>query len=157
MSHENLILLHPCIRARFVDHALVRYYTDWLPELMIGRRLGMNLKCVQPIEWPRESQRLDQLLAWMRLRRAVDTDGKRQAEELIRLVHSAACPAIRVVRLEDLKDITDEDLVKFCELVDLKGKQRHWLLSRIRMRKPAHAKDVFQAIDDYLSDARSIT
>ena len=157
LSHENLILLHPCIRARFVDQTLVRYYTEWLPQLIAGRRLGLNLKCVQPIEWPRESRRFDQLLSWMRVRPSIDTDGKLQAEQLIHLVRRAAGPAMRVVRLEDLKDITDEDLDKFCELVDLNGEQRHWLLTRIRMRKPAHAKDVFQAIDDYLPDARSIT
>jgi hypothetical protein len=93
----------------------------------------------------------------MRLRPAVDRDGKLQAEELIRLVRGAAGPALRVVRLHDLEDITDEDLVRFCELVDLNGKQQQWFLSRIRMRKPTHAKDVFQAIDDYLPDARSIT
>ena len=157
LTHENLILLHPCIRARFVDQTLVRYYTDWLPELLSGRRPGMNVKCVQPIEWPTESRPLEQLFTWMRLRRAVDTDGKPQAEELIRMVRRAAGPALRVVRLEDLQDITDEDLVRFCELVDLSGKQRQWFLSRIRMRNPARARDVFQAIDDYLPDARSIT
>lgn len=157
LTHENLILLHPCIRARFVDQTLVRYYTDWLPELLSGRRPGMNLKVVQPIEWPAESRPLGQLLTWMRLRRAADTDGKLQAEELIRMVRRAAGPALRVVRLDDLQDITDEDLVRFCELVDLSGKQRQWFLSRIRMRNPARARDVFQAIDDYLPDARSIT
>jgi hypothetical protein len=157
LTHENLILLHPCIRARFVDETLVRYYTVWLPQLMLGRRPGMNLKCVQPIEWPPESRRLKQLLRWMRLQPTIDTDGKPQAEELIRLVRIGADPTLRVVRLDDLKDITDEDLVRFCDLVDIKGNQRHWFLSRIRMRNPARAKDVFQAIDDYLPDARSIT
>jgi serine/threonine protein kinase len=157
LLHENLILLHPCIRARFVDQTLVRYYTEWLPELVSGRRPSMHLKCVQPIEWPPESRTLEQLLTWMRLRPASDRDGKLQAEELIRLVRGGADPALRVVRLHDLEDITDEDLVRFCELVDLNGKQQEWFLSRIRMRKPARAKDVFQAIDDYLPDARSIT
>jgi hypothetical protein len=157
LLHENLILLHPCIRARFVDQTLVRYYTEWLPELVSGRRPSMHLKCVQPIEWPPESRTLEQLLTWMRLRPESDRDGKLQAEELIRLVRGGADPALRVVRLHDLEDITDEDLVRFCELVDLNGKQQEWFLSRIRMRKPARAKDVFQAIDDYLPDARSIT
>jgi predicted Ser/Thr protein kinase len=156
LAHKNLVLLHPCIRARFVDEALVRYYTEWLPQLVSDRRSGMNLKCVQPVEWPPESRPVGQLLTWFRLRRATELEGRPDAERLISLVSRSADPALRVVRLEDLQDITDRDLTTFADLVGLTEKQRTWFLSRIHSRNPTQAKDVFQAIDDYLPDARSI-
>jgi hypothetical protein len=28
----NVVLLHPCLRSRFVDEGLIRYYTEWMPE-----------------------------------------------------------------------------------------------------------------------------
>jgi hypothetical protein len=156
LAFRNLVLLHPCVRARFVDEALVRYYTEWLPQLISGCRSGMNLKCVQPIEWPPESRSVGRLLTWFRLRRATDLEGRPDAEKFIRVLSQSADPALRVVRLDDLQDITDRDLVTFSDLVGLTEKQRNWFISRIHSRNPTRAKDVFQAIDDYLPDARSI-
>jgi hypothetical protein len=39
----------------------------------------------------------------------------------------------------------------------LNDAQKTWLLSRITMRGPKTPREVFQAIDDYLPDARSVT
>jgi hypothetical protein len=39
----------------------------------------------------------------------------------------------------------------------LNDQQKTWLLSRITMRSPKTAREVFQAIDDYVPDARSLT
>ena len=52
MSDSNLVLLHPCLRARYVDAALISYYTEWLPALLGEVKPRMSLKSVQPVEWP---------------------------------------------------------------------------------------------------------
>ena len=52
MADANLVLIHPCLRARYVEPALISYYVEWLPELIRQVQPGMSLKCVQPVEWP---------------------------------------------------------------------------------------------------------
>lgn len=155
LAFSNLLLLHPCVRARFVDDTLVRYYTEWLPDT-IGRTHGqMHVKCVQPIEYPRESIG-GSLLSWLRLRGTTAQESKDDAEQLITTLRESAKPALRAVRLRDLADITDDDLREFCEFSGLTETQRTWLLEQIAGRKAETPKDIFQAIDDFLPDARSI-
>jgi hypothetical protein len=72
-------------------------------------------------------------------------------------VRTGARPALPAIRLHDLNDITDDDLREFCEVMKLSDPQKAWLLSRITMRSPKTPREVFQAIDDYLPDARSVT
>jgi hypothetical protein len=156
LAHANLVLLHPCIRARFVDDRLVQYYTEWLPELLDESRPRMNLKCVQPIEWPPEAGLGSQLMTWLRLRGSGDVDAHPQAETLIELVKTKSADSLRAIRLHDLTDITDDDLAEFCDLMKLKDHQKAWFLSHIQARQPKTPIEVFQAIDDYLPDARSL-
>src|SRR5262245_21604602 len=157
LAHANLVLLHPCIRARFVDDRLIQYYTQWLPELLDESRPRMNLKCVQPIEWPPDAGLGTQLMTWLRLRGADEAvDAHPQAETLIELVKGKAADSLRAIRLHDLADITDDDLSEFCDLMKLKDHQKTWFLSHISARQPKTPLEVFQAIDDYLPDARSL-
>jgi hypothetical protein len=156
LAHANLVLLHPCVRARFVDDRLVQYYTEWLPQLIDESRPRMNLKCVQPIEWPPDAGLAAQVMTWLRLRGSDDADMHPQAETLIERVKSQASATLRAVRLHDLTDITDEDLAEFCELMNLHDHQKSWFLSHISARQPKTPLEVFQAIDDYLPDTRSL-
>ncbi len=135
LTHSNLLLLHPCVRARFIDDALVSYHTVWLPELLVECRPRMNLKCIQPIEWPPESGLASQVLTWFRLRASV-SDDKAQAEDLIGQLRSKAPATLRAIRLHDLRDISDDDLNEFCELMNLNQQQTNWFLSRISARNP---------------------
>jgi len=157
LAHANLVLLHPCLRARFVDDQLVKYYTEWLPQLVDECRPRMNLKCVQPVEWPPDSGVAGRLLTWLRLRGSTEEDAHPLAERLIGRIRTAAAPGLRVIRLHDLSDITDDDLTEFCELMNLNEHQKSWLLERIGARSPKTPREIFQAIDDYLPDARSLT
>ena len=157
LTHANMVLLHPCLRARFVDEALISYYTQWLPQLINECRPRMNLKCVQPVEWPPASGIAAQLLIWLRLRGAPLDDSKPQADQFMLRVRTDAAATLRTVRLHDLCDITPDDLNEFCDVVNLNDRQKTWLLSRISARCPKTPKDVFQAIDDYLPDARSVS
>ena len=156
LAHSNLMLLHPCVRARFIDDALVKYYTLWLPELLEEARPRMNVKSVQPIEWPPGAGVATQLLTWFRLR-GTDDEGKPQAEELIGMLRTKAAPRMRAIRLHELTDVNDDDLNEFCDLMNLTDQQRTWFLARISARKPKTPTDVFKAIDDYLPDARSLS
>jgi hypothetical protein len=156
LAFNNLLLLHPCIRARFVDEAVVKYYTEWLPEAIEQAHGDMHVKCVQPVEWPRESSGVGQVLSWLRLRGAPGDAGRGAAEQLMSLVKNAVRPPLRAVKLRELTDVTEDDLVEFCEIAGLTEAQRTWLLAQVASRQATTPKDIFQALDDFLPDARSI-
>jgi hypothetical protein len=157
LAHTNLLLFHPCLRSQFVsDEPLIDYYTKWLPELITESRPRMNVKCVQPIEWPPESGGLGRLVRWLRPA-PDDEDSKPKAEELIQRFLSGAAPILRAIRLQELRDLAPADLEDFCQIVALSLKQKNWLLEHIRSRNARTPKDTFQAIDDFLPYARSIT
>jgi hypothetical protein len=62
---------------------------------------------------------------------------------------------LRAVRLNELHDLSQEDLDDFYQVEALSDSQREWLAARISARHAKSPKDVFRAIDDYLPDARS--
>jgi TIR domain-containing protein len=157
MSDSNLVLLHPCLRARFVDARLVSYYTTWLPRIIDETKPRMKLKCIQPVEWPIEEGAFANMLTWLRVRRAPPEDGRREAEQFIEQVRSSAAGILHANRLQDLRDISEADLNEFCEDERLTASQKAWFLSRIKSRNPTNAQEVFDAIDAFLADARSMT
>jgi hypothetical protein len=157
LARTNIVLIHPCLRARFVDQPLVDYYTLWLPELLDECQAQMNLKCLQPVEWPREAGLTAHLLTWMRLRGQSPDEGRPEAEQLMVRVRTGAKAVLPAIRLHELNDITDADLDEFCDVMKLTDAQKAWLLQRIKMQSPKTPREVFQAIDDYLPDARSVT
>lgn len=155
LAYNNVLLLHPCVRARFADAALVAYYTDWLPEILEGVRTSMCVKCVQPIEFPRESSGRS-LLSWLRLGSSPAPATKADADQLMASLRGSAKPLLRAIRVRDLSDLTQDDLNEFCEFSGLNDAQRTWLLAQIAARDATSPKDIFQALDDFLPDARSI-
>lgn len=155
LAYNNLLLMHPCVRARFVDAALVAYYTDWLPTMLEGVRTGMCVKCVQPIEFPRESAGRS-LLSWLRLGTSPPPETKADADKLMASLKGSAKPLLRAIRLRDLTDLTEDDLNEFCEFSGLNDAQRTWLLTQVAARDATSPKDIFQALDDFLPDARSL-
>jgi hypothetical protein len=157
MSDCNLVLLHPCLRARFVDAKLIQYYTEWLPRMLEQAKPRMKLKCLQPVEWPVEEGALGNVLAWLRLRRATADEGRSEAERFIDRVRTGAAETLHASRLQDLGDITQADLDEFCEDERLTESQKAWFLSRIHSRNPSNAQEIFDAIDAFLADARSMT
>jgi hypothetical protein len=157
LARTNIVLIHPCLRARFVDQPLVDYYTLWLPELLDECQAQMNLKCLQPVEWPREAGLTAHLLTWMRLRGQGPDEGRPEAEQLMIRLRTGAKAVLPAIRLHELNDITDADLDEFCDVMKLTDAQKAWLLQRINMQNPKTPREVFQAIDDYLPDARSVT
>jgi hypothetical protein len=72
-------------------------------------------------------------------------------------MRTGAKPVLPAIRLHELNDITDADLDEFCDVMKLTDAQKAWLLQRIKMQSPKTPREVFQAIDDYLPDARSVT
>jgi hypothetical protein len=155
LAYHNLVLLHPCIRARFVDDALVKYYCEWLPEALEQTSADKHVKCVQPIEFEAESLAVS-LLSWLRLRRR-SPSARSDAERLISRLKTAGRPVLRTMRLRNLSNLTPEDLRDFCDLCDLDEAQRTWLLEQVAGRRASLPADVFKALDDFLPDARSIT
>jgi hypothetical protein len=157
LAHTNLLLLHPCVRSQFVSEPLIDYYTKWLPELITECRPRMNVKCVQPIEWPPESRGFGRLVRWLSRPASDDEESRPKAEELIQRFLTGAAPILRAVRLHELRDLTPDDLDDFCQIVALGNRQKTWLLERIRSRNAHTPKDIFQAIDDFLPYARNLT
>ncbi len=157
LVHENLVLLHPVVRARYVDPELVAYYTTYLPGLLAEAKGAMALKCVQPIEWPVERGGVTRLFAGLGLMSSpVGEEGRSQAEELMRNLVKAQVEVLRVFKLRDLTNVTTPDVVDFCAKMNLREAQAAWLLAQIEARRARMPKEMFQAIDDFLPDARSI-
>jgi hypothetical protein len=155
LSDSNLVLLHHCISARYVDPALVSYYTDWLPALITDVHPRMSLKCVQPVAWTPESGVVESVLTWLRLKPSRGDEGKPQAEALITAIRASA--GLRGIRLQDLGDIPDSDLNEFCKDQGLTESQKAWFLAKVRARHPRNAEDLLASIDAVLPDARSVT
>ena len=156
LADNNLLLLHPCIRARFVDQPLVEYYTAWLPALVERAQGAMHVKCVQPVEWPKGQAGVGQVLSWLGLKGRTAAEGRADAEALMTKIKDGAAQVLRAIRLRELTDVTREDLVEFCEVTGLTEPQRRWLLAQLESRCPDCTRETFQALDDFLPDARSI-
>ena len=155
MSDSNLVLLHFCINARYLQPALISYYTEWLPALMADVKPRMSLKCVQPVAWIPDPGIVGNVLTWLRLKPTVDAEGRPQAEQLMAAIRGSA--GLRGIRLRDLADISDTDLEEFCQIERLSDPQKTWLLAKIKSRAPKNSEDVLESIDAYLPDARSVT
>ncbi len=90
MSDSNVILLHPCIEARFVDPVLVSYYTEWLPALLAEVKPRMSLKCIQPVAWLPHAGGVAGVLTWLRLKSSRTAEAKSDAERLIAALRKTA-------------------------------------------------------------------
>jgi Effector-associated domain 1/inactive STAND len=135
MSQSNVVLAHATLSMRF-QKGIVDYYTQSLPAILRdARMLGGSLKCLkcyQAIEWNE--------LPWtgrmrlMILRGLGSHDGDRGTGELsaLNLMSSieANAPAdvLRVRRVPELLDITEDDLVEFCGLAGLSEDDQRQLL-----------------------------
>jgi TIR domain len=157
MTDSNLVLLHPCLRTQYVDAALISYYTEWLPALLQEVKPRMSLKSVQPVEWPADEGAIAAVLTWARLKPARVDDGKPNAEQFITRIRAGTAPALRAIRLQELSRITDADLEEFCQIETLTATQKTWFLTRIQSRSPRNSEEILEAIDAFLTDARSIT
>jgi hypothetical protein len=157
MSESNLVLLHPCLRARYVDAPLISYYTEWLPALLDEVKPRMSLKSVQPVEWPAGEGTVAAALTWLRLKRPAVDEGRPDAEQFIDRIESATGPGLRAIRLQELSNITQADLDEFCQIEKLTATQKAWFLARIKSRNPRNSEEVLEAIDAFLADARSVT
>jgi hypothetical protein len=154
MSDSNVVLLHRCISARYVDPPLVSYYTTWLPALIDEIKPRMSLKCVQPVAWIPEQGTVARMLTWLRVKPAAADEARPDAERLITAIRESA--GLRGIRLQDLSDITSADLDEFCQTQKLGERQKTWFLRKIRERDPKTSEDLLKSIDDFLPDARSL-
>jgi TIR domain len=157
MTDSNLVLLHPCVRTRFLDAALLSYYIEWLPELLHEVKPRMSLKCVQPVEWPVEGSALASVLSWLRLKPASQEECRPDAEKFIALVQTGTVSSLRSIRLQELAAITDADLQEFSQTEKLTPIQTSWLLGKIKSRSPKNSEEILNAIDAFMTDARSLT
>jgi hypothetical protein len=157
MTDANLVLLHPCLRAQYADGAMASYYTEWLPGLLDDVKPRKSLKVVQPVEWPAPERGFSAVLSWARLKSRAADEGKPDAERFITRIRAGTASLVRTIRLQDLTDITDADLDEFCQLQRLTASQRAWFLKRVDARNRENSEEILEAIDDFLSDARSVT
>jgi hypothetical protein len=130
---------------------LVQYYSEWLPQWLSAARPVMNLKCIQPVEWPEETI-ASRLMRLVPGRAPGDDDGRAEAKKLIRTLLSSSAPVLRALSLKELHNVSDDDLDEFCQVVGLSDTQRRWLIKKIKSRHPRTSQDVFEAIDDYYPD-----
>jgi hypothetical protein len=133
LANKNLVLLHPCVRSGFLDETLIDYYTQWLPAWMSEARARMNLKCVQPVEWPPESKW--SLLTRWTMGQTSEEDDRPAAEQMMRACLESSASMLRAVRLNELHNVSSEDLDDFYQVEALTSGQRDWLVARINARR----------------------
>jgi hypothetical protein len=153
LAVQNLVLLHDCLTVGFDDPNLIKYYCEWIPELLSGPPTRFNLKSVQPIEWPVEST------AWSLLRRLGFDDDRRAASRaaamgFVQALRDKAPAIVPVVDLDELVDLTDEEIQKFLRNSGLTAEQQRRMLEYVHdgPQKPA---GIFQTIDGFWNQVRT--
>jgi hypothetical protein len=158
LADKNIVLLHPCLRDDFgVEdrRPLVRYYTEWLPEVLERVGSGRNLVCVQPIEWPTAplpfriaATLIGHLflaqLDWVRWARR-----EQRAQELMRNVEAAAHRRLSVHELSKLSRIKEEDVEEFCKLVGIPKEERRAFINNV-MRGSRTPVEIMTSISKWL-------
>jgi hypothetical protein len=156
LQHQNLILLHPCVRDRFDDEEIRRYYRETWPALIQAAEPAFRVKCLQPIAW-RAAPPLKRLGArvasalWPGMGRAEWVDegyDEVEATALVEDLTAAGGHVLRICALPPLAEIPDTEVEEFCQRLGLSIEQRRRLLARVRSvsRTP---EDFFQALDEY--------
>lgn len=144
LRSQHLLLLHDCVDVRFEDENLIKYYTEWLPELLEGQAFSGRLKCVQPIEWSESaSGSFIQRLFSGRQPGANDRDG---AWSLITALKSRkATPVIPAIPLPELLNLTDDELQTFLSN-NLTASQQQLMMVELRA-VPQVPEMIFKTID----------
>ena len=152
ISFENLVLLHPLVMAKFRDPDLVKYYTEWLPELLKDTANTCKLKCVQPIEWQPEPAR--SLLSW--LRGAQPRDGAEDsARWLITQLKDGFAASMPIVELKELDSLEAPELDGFVQGSGLTRKQQARMLEEVKSVPPV-PEVIFKTIDDVWQQVEEI-
>jgi hypothetical protein len=153
LAVQNLVLLHDCLTVSFDDPNLIRYYCEWIPELLSGPPTRFNLKCVQPIEWPVESA------AWGLLRRLGLDDDRRAANRdaalgFVQALREKAPAVFPVVDLDELSDLEADEIQKFLRNSGLTAEQQRRMMEYVRdgPQKPA---GIFQTIDGFWNQVQT--
>lgn len=152
LADGNLIAVHPVIDSFFDDEFLLKYYLEWLPELLEEAKPRMRLKCVQPVAWSggglsRMAGRLWRPfaapLAWL------SSGEERLARLFVRSLQ--ATPArphdIRPVLGVELWRVRRRDLKAFCERKGIEGDHR---TAVVKFAKQPTSEQIFAAMDRYL-------
>jgi hypothetical protein len=144
LRSENVMLLHDCVDVRFEDDNLIKYYTEWLPELLEGQAHHGRLKCVQPIEWHEEAG-LGFIQRLLSGRRPGANDREGALSLITALEKKAPSAAIQAIRLPELSDLTDEELQTFLSNC-LTVPQQKQMMNELRA-VPQVPEMIFKTID----------
>jgi hypothetical protein len=126
LTDQNVLLVHrPIAQDAFDRDDLVSYYTKWLPELVqqadpdaLADDRIFGLKAIQAVAWEPGSilGGLRSLMPWRTQRASADAKASEQAaEDLLASVKNAAHPLMPIVLLDELHDITEEDVARWSE------------------------------------------
>lgn len=150
LAAQNLVLLHDVITLKFSDERLFKYYTEWLPELLQNLPNTGKVKCVQPIEWPTESN-------WQKLgldNALEDPNSRESALEFIKRLKTAKSPVLPVVEIDELLNLTEKELNDFVENSGLEDPQQAALRGAIQSVPPVSVK-IFETIDANWSEVET--
>lgn len=159
LNEHNLILLHPCVRDNVDDPSLLRYYTEWLPELLQEVQSSHVVKTIQPIEWPRYSwfsraaatlvHPVQPTSIWVN-----QAIMKKRAHIMLKQVEQVSIKGYRVYVLPDLASIQYDHIIEFCKILGMPESERDGFAKRV-MAGSETSEQILQGLADYLPDEES--
>lgn len=155
LAAQNLVLLHDCLTVKLDDDNVVQYYTEWLPRLLKESPHRGRLKCVQPLQWATAGGGP----AWKRLFSAGAPPTGRDRKDVIALIaklrdrHSDDMP---VIEIDELLDVTEQELRNFVENSGLTRKQQQALLQQL-LACPQVPATIFETIDANWNQIQAIS
>jgi len=155
LAAQNLVLLHDCLTVKIDDDNLVHYYAEWLPRLLKESPHRGRLKCVQPLQWSRGASGS----VWNRLFAGGSPPTGRDRRDVVALLaklqekHSDDMP---IVEIDELLDITEQELRNFVENSGLTRKQQQALLQQL-LACPQVPATIFETIDANWNQIQAIS
>ena len=144
LAGQDLIVLHPSIRADIECEELLRYYTMYLPELVAGANGDNRLKCVQPIEWADSGRGF-----LSRIGLGDDApQGRDAAATFVSELQAREHPLLPIAELDELTTVTPKEMSDFAKYSGLPTEKRKRLLQRVGT-VPQVSKVIFKEIDRY--------
>ena len=156
LEQRNLIILHPCVREKFEDKSFLKYYSDWLPDLLARVKSPKVVKAIQPIEWPRNNW-ITRLVArfihganpnsyWAGQALLPNT-----ARNFLNQIKNKSRDQYQIYILPDLTSITRIHVAEFCQMLGMSEDRTKKFIEQV-MAGSENSEQILKGLADYLPE-----